>query len=148
MMPCAPSVRSRAHLYGSAFLAISPLLKRPGLVPFLLLSTCESGEAGLKNCPAGDARLKVKEMKEGNQVGCSRAASCSALFSHAAAGDIINSYLFYFPFFGSRREDCPCFPRWQKSNVLLLLFLLPPAVKLTFNVTFDLRTNTVRQIWG
>lgn len=58
--PCA-----RAHLYGSAFLAISPLLKRPGLVPFLLLSTCESGEAGLKNCPAGDARLKVKEDERG-----------------------------------------------------------------------------------
>lgn len=57
--------RARAHLYGSAFLAISPLLKRPGLVPFLLLSTCESGEAGLKNCPAGDARLKVKEDERG-----------------------------------------------------------------------------------
>lgn len=65
MMPCAPSVRAHAYLYGSAFLAISPLLKRPGLVPFLLLSTCESGEAGLKNCPAGDARLKVKEDERG-----------------------------------------------------------------------------------
>lgn len=133
------------HHCGSASLAISPLLKRPGLVPSRLLSTCESGEAGRKNCPAGDARLKVKEDERG-QPG--RLQSSGFLRrSLLAAGDIIKSYLFFIFHFSDRDAEiaAACVPE-TRPTCCCCYFSCLPAVKLTFNVTFALRTNTVRQM--
>lgn len=148
MMPCAPSVRARAPLW-ECVSGNFPSLKVPRTCSFPPFVYMWEWRSEAKKLPSWRCKIKGK----GRWKRATRSAEVeqllAALSFRTRPREALSTLIYFiFHLFGSRREDCPCFRRWQKSNVLLLLFLLQPAVKLTFNVTFDLRTNTVRQIWG